>query len=77
MVSKRSCRSQIMILQESFYQRDICRCLASMGEVYVVEDTSSGFAVDVALPDEKIAIEVLPLWARQTCNNCLKDMKAS
>ncbi|CAL8462200.1 g1731 [Coccomyxa elongata] len=37
---------------------DMCRALHSMGMEYVTEDVSSGYAVDIAIPSVRIAVEI-------------------
>ncbi|BDA46063.1 RAP domain-containing protein, chloroplastic [Coccomyxa sp. Obi] len=37
---------------------DMCRALRSMGMEYVIEDVSSGYAVDIAIPSLRIAVEI-------------------
>lgn len=37
---------------------DMCRELRSMGMEYVVEDVSSGYAIDIAIPSLRIAVEI-------------------
>ena len=45
-------------VQGSSNHRDVCKCLTSLGRSYTSEDCSSGYAVDIAIPESRIAIEV-------------------
>lgn len=45
-------------VQMSAQHADTCRALRSMGMDYVIEDVSSGYAVDIAIPELRIAIEI-------------------
>jgi len=41
----------------SSYQRAMANCLTSMRMMHVLEDSSSGYSVDISLPHLKLAIE--------------------
>lgn len=45
-------------MQVSKLQKEVCEALIGMGVSYVSEDTSSGYAVDIAVPQLRIAVEI-------------------
>lgn len=49
---------RVAVAQVSSYQKDIGRCLTSLGFSPVSEDTSLGVSLDIYLPDQGLAIEV-------------------
>ena len=47
-------------IQVSSYQRSVGWCLTSMGKHFLEEDSSTGLMLDFFLPDDNLAIEVMP-----------------
>lgn len=47
-----------MWTQTSFYQRDVGRCLETLGIAHVSEDTRTGLAVDIFVPEYSLAVEL-------------------
>jgi hypothetical protein len=45
-------------VQVSAQHADVSKALVGMGAKHIIEDTSSGYAVDLALPEEGIAVEI-------------------
>lgn len=56
--AKRDEQRVTICMQMSAQHADMCRALHSMGMEYVIEDVSSGYAVDIAIPSLRIAVEI-------------------